>query len=79
MPHNKKYWFRKVSPTLWVPLSWEGWLATGCLLLAFSFIYKTNNISSDVAFSFAVHGPMIIEMVLSIVIFYWITYGHVKK
>lgn len=79
MQKNKKYWFRKVSPTLWAPLSWEGWVAIGGIILGLFFIYKTNDISSDVALSFSIHGPMVIELVLLIVIFFWVTYGHVKK
>ncbi len=79
MKKNKKYWFRKVSPTLWVPISWEGWVTIGSLILVLFFIYKTNDISSDVALSFSIHGPMLIELVFLIVLFFGVTYGHVKK
>ncbi len=79
MKKDKKHWFRKVSPTLWFPISWEGWVTTGGLILALFFIYKTNDVSSDVALSFSVHGPMLIELMLLIVLFFGITYRHVKK
>ncbi len=79
MQKGKKFWFKKVSPTLWVPVSREGWLASSVFVLALFFIYKTNDISSEIPISIETHGVMITEMVVSVVVLYWVSRGHVKK
>jgi hypothetical protein len=79
MQEEKKYWFLKISRTLWIPISWEGWATTLVLVCALFFIYKVNGVSREVAFEFARHWPMLLEFGITIIAVYWVTNGHVKK
>jgi len=79
MKKDKKYWFLKMSRTLWIPISWEGWGALFVFVGALMLIYKGNDVSDEVTFDLASHWPMLLEMGVSIMAFYWVSHGHVKK
>ncbi len=78
MQQEKKYWFTKISLTLWIPISWEGWLTTALFILSLFLINMTNDVSTEDPFSLRLHGPMILEMFIAIIALYWVTKGYVK-
>jgi hypothetical protein len=77
--NKKKYWFLALDYRIWIPISWEGWGMTASFVCALVIILKVNGVSEEVAFNFSKHWPMLLELVISIVAWYWVSRGHVKK
>ncbi|MBI9071389.1 MAG: hypothetical protein JEY94_07305 [Melioribacteraceae bacterium] len=79
MNEGKKIWFVKVSYNLWIPVSWEGWLTLSMFSLVLLLVYKLNNVSDDVVFSFKEHWHILLEFVIPTIMFYLITRGRTDK
>jgi len=79
MPKESKIWFKGFSRTLWVPVSVEGWGTCLAFALALFSVYLLNEISADVAFALSKHWPIIFELTVITILFYWISHGHVDK
>lgn len=79
MSKQNKIWFNAYSRTLWIPVSWQGWVIIIAFCAAMWSIYVTNNVSDNVPFDLAKHWPIFVEL---IVVFIWINIisrGHIDK
>jgi hypothetical protein len=68
-----------LSGRLWIPISIEGWGVTVAVTVALSLIYKINNISNDVTFTFSQHWPILLELAVVVIALYSVCRGHVNK
>ena len=76
---EKKRWFIGYSARLWVPVSLEGWIVFIAFISGLYFVYQVNGVSGDVPFKLSLHWPTIVEMIVVIIGFFWISKGHVDK
>ncbi|MDA8126831.1 MAG: hypothetical protein M0009_16805 [Deltaproteobacteria bacterium] len=76
---RKKFWFLKLSGRIWIPISWEGWLTAFVLVFALLLIGTQSWIYYREAFSLARHWPILLELSITLIAFYWLSHGHVKK
>ena len=79
MENDKKFWFLKLSYRLWVPISWEGWLITCGLALTLFLIHAQMGVAGKETFNLARHWPILVELGMTVVAFFWLAHGHVKK
>ena len=79
METGKKIWFTGYTSRLWIPVSIEGWGLTAAMVLSLFLIFKMNNFSDEIPFSFAEHWPTLLELVGVAIAFYWVSRGHVNK
>jgi hypothetical protein len=79
MEKEKKFWFLKVSYRLWIPISWEGWLTFFVLAFALFLIKTQSGVSDKEAFNLATHWPILLELSVTVIAFFWVSHGHVKK
>lgn len=76
---GKKIWFKGLSSRLWLPVSIEGWVVTVVFVLAIYAIMIMNNVSGGVPFDFSEQWPILVEMIVAVIAFYFVTRGHVDK
>jgi len=76
---KEKIWFKAYNSRLWVPVSVEGWVATGVFFLLLFVIAKAHKISGDAPFVLSQHWPVVVEYILLSALFYYVTKGHVEK
>lgn len=76
---EKKRWFVGYSTTLWVPVTLEGWVVIIAFIAGLYLVYQLNGVSGDVPFDITLHWPVIVEMLVVIIGFFWISKGHVDK
>ena len=76
---KRKIWFVGYSPRLWVPVSFEGSGVMAVFVTGLYLLYQMNGVSDDVAFQISVHWPVLVEMLVLILAFYWVSRGHVDK
>ena len=79
MKKDEKIWFTAFSRRLWIPISIEGWIVTVSVIFALYMIFKINNVSNDVPFTFSQHWPMLLELAVVVAALYSVSRGHVKK
>jgi len=76
---EKKYWFRRLSYNSWLPISWEGWVTIVVFVgVMLQILRMTGNWGRE-AFVFARHWPFLVAMGITILSFFRVTRGHVKK
>ena len=79
MNKEKKYWFHRVNMTLWLPLSWEGWAMLIGFTASFFLILKINGLGRDESVVLAKHWPALLEIGVSVIAFYWLSRGRVRR
>jgi hypothetical protein len=76
---QKKTWFIGFTSRLWVPVSLEGWIVTASFFTGIILIGKINTVSNDVSLSISKIILILLEFIVLLVIFYFLTKGHVDK
>lgn len=79
MAEEKKYWFRRLSYNSWLPISWEGWITIIVFVGVLLLILKLTGARGREAFVFARHWPLLVATGITILAFFRVTRGHVKK
>ena len=79
MEKERQFWFLKLSYRIWIPISWEGWITTFALALALFLIRTQSGLATRETFSLAKHWPILLELIITVIAFFWLSYGHVKK
>lgn len=76
---QNKTWFVGYTSRLWVPVSFEGWLATAAFFVGIFIIGKINNVPKNTSLNVSQIMPILFEFIILIIILYFVTKGHVDK
>lgn len=79
MENEKKFWFLKLSYRIWIPISWEGWFVIIAFTFALFLIRTQSGLAYAEPFNLARHWPIFLKLGVAIVIFLWVSRGHVKE
>jgi len=79
MSEDKKVWFHRVNARIWLPISWEGWAMLLGFVGGFFLIPYLNGLSRNESIVFARDWPVLLEMGVLVVAFYWLSSGRVRK
>ena len=79
MAQEKKLWFHRVTSRLWLPISWEGWVVMGGVIGGLFGILRLNGIQRNTPVTSTHFWPVLLEVLVLIVAFFWLTRGRVRK